>query len=105
VLGFPVPASGGAGIGLELVARVTPGFPAIVSGIEVLAADPGGVTAPAADVEASTNNGLSWMPIAAGVPLDRFGNGSVTWTPGPATTGATALVRVSRAARTTPRAG
>src|SRR5262249_14729695 len=70
-LGFAVTAAGGAGISLDLV-NVTSN-PAVLAGVEVLAANPAGVAAPTADVELSADGGLSWATLASGVPMDRFG--------------------------------
>ena len=103
VLDLPVMAGGMDGIALHLVSRLTPGFPAILSGIEVLAADPDGFAAPTADVDLSTDNGATWTPVATDVVLDRFGGGSATWTAGPATRGAWALVRVRASVGSRPQ--
>src|SRR5205823_828945 len=52
---------------------------AILSGIEVLALNPLGQTAPAVNLQLSADGGGHWGPLASGLALDRFGRGSFTW--------------------------
>ncbi len=91
-LTFTVAATGGSGITLALVNDTY--YPALLSGIEVTAANPLGVAIPTVNLQLSTDNGTTWTPLASGVGMDRFGRGSFTWTPTTTTTGATALIRV-----------
>ena len=94
---FDVTASGGAGIMLELVNATASGAGAMVSGIELTQANPLGVASPTANVEASYDNGATWSPVASNVAMDRFGRGSVAWTPAQATSGNAGKIRVSAA--------
>ncbi len=89
-----VVAAGGAGITVELT-NVT--GQAVLSGIEIAAANPLGVASPAVDLELSTNSGATFASIAgaSGLAMDRFGRGSFLWTASPQTSGNTALVRAS----------
>ncbi len=91
-LSFPVTASSSSGILLDLVNQVSA---AVISAIEITAANPAGVAAPTIDLELSTNNGASWTPIANGLAVDRFGSGSFMWTPSDTTAGRTALIRAT----------
>ena len=60
---FTVAASGGNGITLELLNQLS-GRQAILSGIELTAANAGGVAAPTVNLEVSTDNGGSWSTVA-----------------------------------------
>jgi parallel beta-helix repeat protein len=91
-LAFPVTASGGSGILLELV-NVTDD-PAFLSGIEITAANSAGSANPTASLDVSTDNGQTWKRIASNQPMDAAGRGSFNWTPTDPTDGNTALVRV-----------
>ena len=91
-LSFPVTASASSGILIDLVNQVGT---AIISAIEITAANPNGVASPTLDLELSTNNGASWTPIANGQSVDRFGSGSLMWTPSDTTAGRTALIRAT----------
>jgi hypothetical protein len=79
---FTVTASGGSGISLHLVS--TSGnvysYPAIISAIEVAAANLAGVAAPTFNLELSADAGATWSPLASNQPVDRFGRGSFLWT-------------------------
>ena len=101
-LTFTVTAAGGSGIALALVNDIY--YPALLSGIEVTAANPTGVANPTANVQLSTDNGANWTTLASGVGMDSFGQGSYTWTPTTATAGATALIRVEANDGTQPHA-
>jgi hypothetical protein len=90
---YNVSAAGGAGVLLELISQTNNG--AVISGIEVLKANAGGVATPTADLEVSIDGGASWSPIASGLAMDRFGRGSVNWVPTQETAGNQALVRVT----------
>jgi len=57
---YGVSVSGGQGIALDLRNVISTAF---VSGIEILRANPAGVTAPTVNLELSTDNGASWIPI------------------------------------------
>ena len=59
----------------------------------ILKANAHGVAAPTVDLQVSTDGGASWRAIAAGLAVDRFGNGSYTWTADAETAGNTALIR------------
>ncbi len=102
-LTFTVSAAGGSGIALALVNDVSSSYPALLSGIEVSAANPAGVANPTANVQLSTDNGATWTTLATGVSMDRFGQGSYNWTPTATTTGATALIRVEANNGTQPQ--
>ncbi len=91
---FDLTASGGSGISLQLVSLTS--NPAIVSAIEVLANDPYGLDSPTFDLELSGDNGVSWSPLAANQPADRFGSGNYLWTvPSDQPLGGQYLVRVT----------
>ncbi len=89
---FNVDVTGGQGLAIDLLLRA--GSFVTLSGIEVTAAVPGGVTTPTADMQVSTDSGASWTTVASGVAMDAYGFGQTTWTPTIETAGATALVRV-----------
>ncbi|MCC6640239.1 MAG: right-handed parallel beta-helix repeat-containing protein, partial [Deltaproteobacteria bacterium] len=89
---IPLTVSGGKGIALSL-SQVT-GRPELY-GFELLQDVPGGVASATADVEISTDGGASWQTAATGVAMGRFGDGRFDWMAGPATTGSSALVRVT----------
>ena len=72
-----------AGIFLELVNQTS--SRAVLSAIEVLQANPGGVVTPTVNLEVSVDDGATWTLLAADVPLDRFGVGQFLWTAGPET--------------------
>ena len=92
-LSFTVTASGGNGIALALV-NVTSN-PAVLSGIELSAANPGGMASPTANVQLSADNGATWTTLAANQPLDNYGSGSYLWTvPANQTPGNQYLMRV-----------
>ena len=78
---YAVTAAGGSGIELALKNLTAAG--AIISGVEVLRLNAGGVANPTVDLEVSTDAGTSWLPVAGGVALDRYGNGSFLWDAGP----------------------
>ncbi len=86
---FAVTASGDAGIDLELVHQSGAG--PVLSGIELVKMNAGGVASPTVNLELSTDNGASWNLIAANQGVDRFGNGSYSWVATPETVGNTAL--------------
>ena len=75
---FTVTASGGNGIDLELANQS--GQPAVLSGIQLLAANPAGIASPTFNVELSTD-GASWSPLGPNVGVDSLGNGSFDWSP------------------------
>ena len=78
-LALPVTASGGNGINLELVNKTV--NPAILSGIEVTAVNAGGVAAPTADVQFSSDGGANWATVGSAVAMDARGRGRFTFTP------------------------
>ncbi len=81
-----VTASGGDGINLSLINDTS--TPAVLSGIEVFAANAAGVANPTVDLSVSANGGTSWTTVATGLTMDRFGRGSYIWTvPSDATPG------------------
>ena len=81
---FTVTAAGGAGVSFRLPPSGAYGQ-AVLSAFDLLAADPGGAANPTVKVDYSADGGATWAAVAAGVPLDRYGNGSVAWTPAAAT--------------------
>ena len=90
---FGVTASGGEGILLELLKE---GYSvAQVAGVEIMAVNPGGVSASTLDLELSTDSGDSWTPIATDLDMGLFGRGSYMWSPEPLTDVNTALIRVT----------
>lgn len=91
---FNVSLTGGAGLLLELINQ-SASYGALISGIELLKVNAGGVAAPAADLEVSLDNGATWSPIASGLAMDRYGRGGYTWTPTQETNGNTALIRAT----------
>src|SRR6185503_14997795 len=70
---FSAVATGGTGIRIEIKGETY--FGALLSGIEVLAANPAGVAAPTVDVDLSIDDGATWTEIANGLSLDHHGNG------------------------------
>jgi len=85
-------ASGGAGLRIDLnnVASV-----AILSGIELVRSNPGGVNSPTFDIDVSSDNGGNWQSVATNRTVTRFGTGSYDWIAGPQTNGLSGLVRVT----------
>ena len=77
-LSFTVTASGGSGISLALV-NVT-SAPAILSGIELSAANPSGTASPTVNLQVSADNGNTWTTIASNLATDNYGSGSYVWT-------------------------
>ena len=75
---FSVDVVGGVGLNLGLVNQGE-GWPAILSALEVTAANPLGVASPTAQVELSLDNGSTWTTLATDVPFDRFGRGAIAW--------------------------
>ena len=90
---YNVTASGGNGIAIDLVNLTT--NPAFINGIEILRVNPAGVVAPTATVEASLDNGATWASIPGTVAFDRYGNGSLAWTPSTPSNGNTVLLRAT----------
>ena len=88
---FNTSATGGSGIQLDLKAKLGA---ALLSGIEITRILPPQPTW-TASLDVSLDNGQSWSNITAGVALDRLGAGSFSWTPGLATSGYSALLRVT----------
>ena len=86
VLNYDVSARDGAGIALDLTNLTNSSFGsegAVLAGIELRRISPDGVINPTVDIEASTNGGASWLPVAGGIALDRNGDGSFDWAAGP----------------------
>ncbi len=101
---FAVTASGGQGILLELIKKASVGNgAAILSGIELLQTNAGGVASPTVNLEVSTDSGGTWTPIANNLTMDAYGRGSYLWTAGPQTAGSTALIRVTSNNGTLPQ--
>ncbi len=90
---FAVNVSGGNGLSIDLI-NDSPVFAALLAGIEIARPNATGSTV-TSNVDVSLDNGLTWNPIAAGVASDRFGSGSISWTPSTPTAGSTALIRVT----------
>ena len=59
----------------------------------ITAAGGSGASSPTMDLELSTDGGAAWTPLATGLAMDRWGQGSYLWTAGPEST--QALVRVT----------
>ncbi|MCC7081093.1 MAG: right-handed parallel beta-helix repeat-containing protein [Burkholderiales bacterium] len=74
---FEVTAADGEGIALQL--RNLTSIGAIISGIEILRENPLGVASPSVDLAVSKDDGSTWIPVAGGVDLDRYGDGSFLW--------------------------
>ena len=83
----------GNGLEIELINETDE--PAVLAAIEVTTTNPGGLPAATVNLELSTDLGTTWNPLANDLGMDRFGRGSFVWTAAPATTGNTALVRVT----------
>ncbi len=82
------------GLYLKLTGRQHSSYAyAILSAIEITADNPLGIPTPTVTLDLSTDTGVSWSPLAAGLTMDRFGRGEFDWTAGPQTSGSTALVR------------
>ncbi|MCW5626307.1 MAG: right-handed parallel beta-helix repeat-containing protein, partial [Burkholderiales bacterium] len=91
-LRFDVTASGGGGIDLDLINKLGQGG-AMISGIEVLRANAGGVANPTVDLAYSIDGGGTWNAIASGLAVDAYGRGSFDWSAGPLT--GNALIRAT----------
>ncbi|MFM8584048.1 MAG: right-handed parallel beta-helix repeat-containing protein, partial [Planctomycetaceae bacterium] len=78
-LSYPVTATGGTGIALDLVNK-TSTF-ALLCGIEILTPNSTGTASLTADLEFSSDGGSTWSNVATGVAMDRYGAGAFTWTP------------------------
>ncbi len=89
---YTVIASGGSGISLQL--KNDTANPALLNGFEISATNATGSATQTVNVQASTDNGITWTTIATNQPLDSEGRGSFAWTPTTQTNGSTALVRV-----------
>ena len=76
---FTATVTGGTRLLIELINQTSTS--AILSAIEITAANPAGVANPTVNVELSTNGGATWTPLATQVAMDRFGRGSALWTP------------------------
>jgi hypothetical protein len=74
---FTVTTSSGSGILLELIHKLGGG--PILSGIELLAANPQGIASPTVNVEISADGGGSWSILAANLALDDRGRGDFAW--------------------------
>lgn len=96
---YSVTAAGGSGIALVL-AKDGGTHPALLSGIEVTAAHPGGATGATVRVEFSSDGGGAYATVATSAAVDAQGNGGVIWTAAPATVGNSGFIRV-----TTPPGG
>ena len=92
VLAYDVTASGGQGISVDLT-NVTNNYGSLIAGIELRRINVAGVANPTVDLEVSTDNGASWIPVAGGVSLDANGRGTFTWAAGPVA--ASALIRAT----------
>ncbi|HSB91145.1 MAG TPA: Ig-like domain-containing protein [Anaerolineales bacterium] len=90
---FNVTAAGGTGISLDLINKTSTA--AVISGIEILRVVPEAAPGATVDLELSLDTGASWLPIASGLSMDRFGNGQYLWTAGPVTYGNTAVIRAT----------
>ena len=95
-LDVTVTVAGGKGLELDLVnnAASTTGLTAFVDGIELDRVVSGGIAAPTANIEVSTDNGATWALIASNVAVNRFGLGQYVWTVDRTSAGNTALIRV-----------
>ena len=91
-LSFSVTASGGSGISLNLVNDTY--NPAVLAGIALTQNNAGGVAAPTASVQLSTDGGTTWGTLATGVPIAADGTGSFSWTPTAGEVGLADLIRV-----------
>ena len=88
-LSYNVTASGGQGISLDLINK-TAGNTAVLGGIELQRLNPQGTGSATVDLQLSTDNGATWVPIASGLTMDRYGRGSYNWTVNVPPTAATA---------------
>ena len=68
---YTVTASGGQGINLSLVNDTA--TPAVLAGLEVFAANAGGVANPTVNLQVSPDGGTTWTTIATGQTMDEFG--------------------------------
>ena len=71
---YTVTASGGQGINLSLVNDTA--TPAVLSGLEVYAANVGGVANPTVNLQVSPDGGTTWTTIATDLTMDEFGAGA-----------------------------
>ncbi len=99
---YTVTASGGQGIDLGLINDTT--TPAVLSGLEVFAANGGGVANPTVNLQVSPDGGTTWTTIATNLSMDAFGRGSYIWTiPVAETSGSNYLFRVTANEGTHPQ--
>ena len=78
---FEIEVSNGEGLKLDLVNKTGSwNATAILSGLEIVRNNADGLATPTADVELSTDGGVSWIQLASGIEMDRFGNGQYLWT-------------------------
>ncbi|MGA2256316.1 MAG: right-handed parallel beta-helix repeat-containing protein, partial [Thermoguttaceae bacterium] len=90
---YTITVSGGEGINLSLTNDTA--NPAVLSGIEVYAANPQGMASPTVNLEYSADDGSTWTTIATGLTMDQYGQGSYDWSiPTTLTPGSQYLVRV-----------
>jgi parallel beta-helix repeat protein len=89
---FPVTATGGAGVLIELVNLTSDG--ALLSGFEVSTPSETGVPNPTVNLEVSYDGGINWNPLAYGVTMDPLGHGKYSWAVG-STESDNVLVRIS----------
>ena len=55
-------------------------YPALLSGLEVYAANPLGVPDPTVDLDLSADGGATWTAMATGLSMNSLGQGSYAWT-------------------------
>ena len=93
-LSFSVTVAGGQGLALGFVNAAGAAYGALVNGIALEQANPGGTARPAANVQVSTDGGATWTTVASGVPVNGYGQGQYVWTANQTSNGDTALIRV-----------
>ena len=82
-LDLAVAASGGQGLSVSLRGK-SPSPSPLLSGIELLAANAAGTASPTVTLQSSLDAGKTWTTVRSGLALNRYGEGSYTWTPGAA---------------------
>ncbi len=86
--------TGGDGLRIDFTHDIA-NYSADVAAIEIFRTNPNGFVVSSADLEISTDMGVTWASVASNVLMDRFGRGSFDWTAGPQTNGNEALFRVT----------
>ncbi|MCA9137633.1 MAG: right-handed parallel beta-helix repeat-containing protein, partial [Planctomycetales bacterium] len=92
---FSFSATGGTGLQLDMINRLSSGFGSVVSGIEITKANSAAPALFAANIEFSVDSGQTWTTIASNVPSNRFGEGDFIWNATAITNGNSGRFRIT----------